>query len=395
MSAKQPTGTELATRRILDSHERAITAGMRSFIEIGRHLGIIKRDELYRVAGFETFAEYAEQRFDLARQHAYRMIDTARIALTLSPNGDKIISEFAARELIPLSSDGEKLRAVFDEACLRSNGKRPSAALLRDVRDELYPGAETIDGEVVPPAPALPVGDPLAAIPEAERAIAERLANQTAAEGSNAPADGADEFAAAPAGDGGVATSAVSGNPLTAAGSTVPADGPDTAVPTTSGPAVGGSTADLEPPAVTPTDSPAGRDLVGSPEPAVVATPGQPETDQPVETPVDEAPEAESADDSGAAVPPTGTGVFPVGDEPAAGPRMPAAGDPGKQPATEPAKAELGLVASMNACTAVHDLDDFNPHEIGLLLDEDVLVELRLAHETLGRWLGYVAEVRN
>lgn len=153
-------------RASLKKYEDAITRGGRAFLEMGVALGMIRKDELFREHGYETFEAYVEERFDVARAHAYRLINAARVVSILSPNGDtdgpgsKIKTEAVARQLVPLGRDREKMLAVLTAAEARTG--KVTAAVVAQVRSELYPEAPVIEGEVVDEAPGLGPADRLA-----------------------------------------------------------------------------------------------------------------------------------------------------------------------------------------------------------------------------------------
>lgn len=141
-------GAALKRREDLRKHEDTIARGAAGMLFMGKALGYINRGELYTEAGFESFDDYLEQRHDMSRRTADRLIVAARVVHTLGPIGLKIKNEAMARELVPLLGEGEKMHAVITAAEARKG--RLTAALIREVRTELYPEAPVIDGEVVP-----------------------------------------------------------------------------------------------------------------------------------------------------------------------------------------------------------------------------------------------------
>jgi hypothetical protein len=144
---KKPTGAELVRRRKLDNHERVIEGARKSFIEMGRALGQIRRDRLFEPS-FSSFAEYCEARWEISEAYANRVINAARVALISTPIGVEINSEAVARELVPLTDDPAAIGAVYEEAERLSENGRVTAQLIRKARETLYPAARVIDGEV-------------------------------------------------------------------------------------------------------------------------------------------------------------------------------------------------------------------------------------------------------
>ena len=54
---------------------------------MGNALATIQRERLYRET-HATFEQYCQEKWDVGRQHAYRLIDAAGVVKDLSPNGD-------------------------------------------------------------------------------------------------------------------------------------------------------------------------------------------------------------------------------------------------------------------------------------------------------------------
>ena len=103
-----------------------------AFWAAGKALQVIRDARLYR-AGHGTFEEYAEQRWDMSRAQAYRLIEAWPLAERLSPIGGKI-NESQVRELLPLASrHGQEAAAVVYQAVAEAGSIRVTAAVLRDV----------------------------------------------------------------------------------------------------------------------------------------------------------------------------------------------------------------------------------------------------------------------
>lgn len=112
--------------------EAAIDNLRMAFAAAGKALQVIRDARLYRSAS-DTFEEYAEQRWDMSRAQAYRLIEAWPLAERLSPMGDKI-NERQVRELLPLAGrHGQDAAAVVYQAVAETDGVRVTAALLHDV----------------------------------------------------------------------------------------------------------------------------------------------------------------------------------------------------------------------------------------------------------------------
>lgn len=74
--AKAGSPMTKSEKGMLGQLETTIRSGLASFVEVGRALSQIKADRLYREED-ETFEDYCERRWDLSRQHGYRLIKAA------------------------------------------------------------------------------------------------------------------------------------------------------------------------------------------------------------------------------------------------------------------------------------------------------------------------------
>jgi hypothetical protein len=103
-----------------------------AFWAAGKALQAIRDARLYRY-GYDTFEDYVEQRWDVRRAQAYRLIAAWPLAERLSPIGDKI-TESQIRELLPVSDDhGEDAAEVVYQAVAETDGVTITAARLRQV----------------------------------------------------------------------------------------------------------------------------------------------------------------------------------------------------------------------------------------------------------------------
>jgi hypothetical protein len=103
-----------------------------AFWAAGKALQVIRDARLYR-AGHGTFEGYVEQRWDMSRAQAYRLIEAWPLAERLSPIGDKL-NESQVRELLPLASrHGQEAAATVYQAVAEADSVRVTAAVLRHV----------------------------------------------------------------------------------------------------------------------------------------------------------------------------------------------------------------------------------------------------------------------
>ncbi len=98
------------TERRLTELENIIETNQRKFYQIGKALKQIRDERLFRDLLFDSFEAYVKDRWDMARSHAYRLIEASNIIENLSPIGDGILpeNESQARVLAHLKKDDQR-----------------------------------------------------------------------------------------------------------------------------------------------------------------------------------------------------------------------------------------------------------------------------------------------
>ena len=71
----------------LENLEGAIKRELGSFIVVGQALEEIRAKGLYR-EGYKTFSDYCNQKWNMGRQYASRLMIGSQIVANLSPRGD-------------------------------------------------------------------------------------------------------------------------------------------------------------------------------------------------------------------------------------------------------------------------------------------------------------------
>jgi hypothetical protein len=100
-----------------------------AFWAAGKALQVIRDARLYR-GTHATFEDYVEQRWDMSRSQAYRLVDAWPLAERLSPMGDKL-NERQIRELLPLASRyGQDAAVTVYRTVAETDGIQVTAALL-------------------------------------------------------------------------------------------------------------------------------------------------------------------------------------------------------------------------------------------------------------------------
>jgi hypothetical protein len=84
--------------------EHIIESNRTQFYQTGKALRQIRDEQLYRQLLFDSFEAYVKDRWDMARSHAYRLIEASKVIDNLSPIGDGILpqNESQARALARL-----------------------------------------------------------------------------------------------------------------------------------------------------------------------------------------------------------------------------------------------------------------------------------------------------
>jgi hypothetical protein len=125
------TDGQLTTREQTDlaTCEAALDNLRVAFWAAGKALQVIRDARLYRET-HATFEDYVEQRWDMSRPQAYRLIDAWPLAERLSPMGDKL-NERQVRELLPLAGrHGQDAAVTVYRTIAETEGVQVTAALV-------------------------------------------------------------------------------------------------------------------------------------------------------------------------------------------------------------------------------------------------------------------------
>ncbi|MDB6035321.1 MAG: hypothetical protein JWM16_5659 [Verrucomicrobiales bacterium] len=134
-----PVGTSAADKGLsasekdhLNQCEEEIRLFRAGFIKAGAALDQIQRDRLYRES-FGSFESYCNQKWELSRAQAYRLIDAHRTMKNLSPIGDTPVpaTESQLRPLTRLTTD--LAQKAWAEAAQQAQGKPITAAMVKRV----------------------------------------------------------------------------------------------------------------------------------------------------------------------------------------------------------------------------------------------------------------------
>lgn len=113
--------------------EATIETGLKTFVEVGQALSLIRDSRLYR-ADYATFEAYCGARWHLSRPRAYQLIEAAEVVEALSTNVDTPLprTESQARELsgLPAAEAAEAMRAAHE-----ATAGQVTAKSIREARD--------------------------------------------------------------------------------------------------------------------------------------------------------------------------------------------------------------------------------------------------------------------
>ena len=112
--------------------EKAGRQGVKSLLEIGTELRLIRESRLYGI-NYRTFKEYCKERWDLSEGHVTRLIQAAEVIGSL-PMGKAVpTSERQIRPLLKLSKPEQRLEAWKSATKLaKTNGQHVTAALVEN-----------------------------------------------------------------------------------------------------------------------------------------------------------------------------------------------------------------------------------------------------------------------
>ena len=127
------TQPELTEARLIHL-ENTIKCGLETFMDVGAALLEIRDKQLYRPK-YKTFELYCRERWKVSRIHAYRLIESSKVASNLLPVGN--IQPQTESQVRPLTGLPEKAqRKVWEEAVQSADGKQPTAKQVEAARDK-------------------------------------------------------------------------------------------------------------------------------------------------------------------------------------------------------------------------------------------------------------------
>ncbi|WP_306361058.1 hypothetical protein [Nocardia sp. CC227C] len=123
--------------------ESSIDTLRQAFWSAGRALQIVRDGRLYR-NGYATFDDYVEQRWDMRRSYAYKLIRAWPLAARLHRHAPAI-NEGQIRELLPVATEHGDDAAVTVYTTLAAENVKITAATLREAVALLPPRFDEAD----------------------------------------------------------------------------------------------------------------------------------------------------------------------------------------------------------------------------------------------------------
>lgn len=127
------TALTISEQSQLSELEDIIDRGLQTFYEVGKALTIIRDEKLYR-AGYATFEDYCEEKWQMSRAYAYRTIGAADVVKSLSPIGDIPLPRNEAQARPLTSLEPEQRQQAWTKAVEESGGQ-PTAKQVRRAAD--------------------------------------------------------------------------------------------------------------------------------------------------------------------------------------------------------------------------------------------------------------------
>lgn len=112
-----------------EHHHGVVKRGLKTFVEVGNSLRVIKDKELFLEAGYDTFVKYCQIEHSIGKSQAYRLVKAAEIAVDHDVNNENVARALAD---VPKESRAEVLEIAMDRM-----GGKPTATMIDDVAIEV------------------------------------------------------------------------------------------------------------------------------------------------------------------------------------------------------------------------------------------------------------------
>ena len=130
-----------AVKDDMTHHHEVVKRGIKTFVEVGLSLRIIKERELFREMGYSTFVEYCSTEHKIGKSQAYRLVKAAEIAVDHDVRNENVARALAD---VPQESRAEVLEIAMDRM-----GTSVTGAMIEDVAEEVVPKPEMTQEELL------------------------------------------------------------------------------------------------------------------------------------------------------------------------------------------------------------------------------------------------------
>ena len=125
----------VSERNELERCEVVIKQGLKTFVEVGQALMLIREKKLYR-AEFGTFEAYCNAKWNLNRAYVNKMIAASNVVVNLDPMGSKPQNESQARPLTKLEPE---IQAEAWQETVNRHGENITQKKVQEVVKEFVP----------------------------------------------------------------------------------------------------------------------------------------------------------------------------------------------------------------------------------------------------------------
>lgn len=132
--------------RTLAENEAVIRQHQTSFIHVAQALADIKEEKQYRDAGFKTFEEYCQQRWQFSAKRGYQLIEAGEVAENVNncrQNLPAPENEAQARAVASATDDPEEQGKIWEEAVKATDGK-PTAKSVKEAAAKVKAAADPV-----------------------------------------------------------------------------------------------------------------------------------------------------------------------------------------------------------------------------------------------------------
>jgi len=133
--------------RTLAENEAVIEKYRASFIHVAQALADIKAEKQYKTAGFETFEDYCQERWQFSAKRGYQLIEAAEVVENVNHGRHSAImppdNERQTRAVAEASDDPQEQGKIWEEAVKATDGK-PTAKAVKEAAAKVKAEADPV-----------------------------------------------------------------------------------------------------------------------------------------------------------------------------------------------------------------------------------------------------------